>query len=107
MPISGWIFLAVTIALLAIDVQFTTRRIKRWGFQIETNSAVRLFGRLFGLPAGIFVGLVVPNAIALSLFSYMDWPSMIAFWAGTKATLVLFQYKSLDLEAKIASRRGV
>lgn len=92
------VFLALYIfVLVAFDQQITVKRVEEYGPNIELNPIVRSAVVRWGAFPGSTIGLVLPNAIVLSLLVAFKLKLILTFYAGFKSCWALMQLKSLEV----------
>lgn len=87
MPVVALLFL-----LLAVyDAWFTSKRIPQLGIEAEFNPLIRWLSYKYGIVTGIYVGVLAPTVVILTLGIY--FPAILIYLFGARTTLFAFQLK--------------
>ena len=85
--------IAVCYLILALfDAWYTSYRLPPTGLTAEWNPTIRFLARMLGLRTGIYVGVLLPTLLILSLGTL--FPSTLIFLLGCRTTLATFQLKT-------------
>lgn len=84
----GFLFLAL------FDAWITSKRIPQLGIEAEYNPLIRWLSYRFGIKTGIYVGVLIPTGIILTLAHW--FPCTLIYLLGCRTTLFAFQVKSMN-----------
>jgi len=90
-----WLLAAIYVALSALDVIVTKQRVATHGASIELNKLVRKCVEWFGPSKGAIIGIVPADLALLVLCGIFGLTHLLAFVAGARAMLALFQLYSV------------
>jgi len=101
------IFLAFLVAALtAFDCWLTIRRVHKYSEAIELNAPLKYVAKHIGWRGALILLIFVPNTALAFLWVALNWGRALAFFAGLRTTLFIFQVGSLRAEDAIVEALG-
>lgn len=89
------LLLAYCAALVLLDLGVTLKRVLEYGTGVELNTLARNAMERWGALPGSIIGLLVPNAILLTLLAVFRLEKILIFLAGFRTCWALLSMYSI------------
>ena len=88
-----------------VDYRFSTKRIRKFGIEIELNPVAKYLVDRLGIKKGVILTVFPPAAIFIIGLLAIGWIGWLYFYIGFKSAWFLGQMATIQLEKELLNKK--